>query len=182
MQHMRKHGLDGVERTVEVHIENVPPIILGHVLKQALLCYACIVDKQRYRTELFLDCGNHLLYGSAVCNIGLIPHGFTAVAAEHIDKLLRFIFPLNAVYADGIAVTGECYCLCPADTTGRARYKCNLFHISSLCLKLAVIQFLVQAVLLQKLLVRAAFDDIALFHDEDEICVTDSREPVGNDE
>ena len=30
--------------------------------------------------------------------------------------------------------------------------------------------------------VRSAFDDISLFHDEDEICVTDSREPVGNDE
>ena len=44
VQHMRKHSLDGVERTVEVHIENVPPIILGHVLKQALLCYACVVN------------------------------------------------------------------------------------------------------------------------------------------
>jgi hypothetical protein len=48
--------------------------------------------------------------------------------------------------------------------------------------KLAVIEVGIEAAFSKKLLVGALFYDAAMIHDEDQLCVPNRREPVGNDE
>ena len=48
--------------------------------------------------------------------------------------------------------------------------------------ELAVIKFGIKAVLLEQGFVVALFDDIAVFHDEDKVGVTDGGEAVGDNE
>lgn len=49
-------------------------------------------------------------------------------------------------------------------------------------LELGVVEVCVESALLNKLLVRAFFDDVALVHDENYVGVLDCREAVSDDE
>ena len=96
-------------------------------------------------------------------------------------KLLGLIPPLVIVDADGIALAGKLRNDGASDAARGAGYKCNLFQCStSLVLKLAGVQLFIQSALFEQLLVRSAFDDIALVHDKDEVCVADGGQAVGN--
>src|SRR5258708_40177138 len=49
-------------------------------------------------------------------------------------------------------------------------------------LALHVVELLVDRIERQQFLVRTVLDDLAVFHHQDAVRVSDSREPVGNDE
>ena len=54
------------------------------------------------------------------------------------------------------------------------------FLLESPACKLTVIQVGIETTLRQKLLVGPLFDDAAMIHDKDQVRVSNSREPVGN--
>ena len=48
--------------------------------------------------------------------------------------------------------------------------------------ELAVVEMVVKTVFFHQILVSTLFDDPAVFHDEDPVCIADGRKTMGNDE
>ena len=107
MQHARQHLLNGVERTVYVHIEYPAPVFLAYILKQALARNASVVDKQRYISKARLHRADHFVHGGSVGNVGSKAHGLMPLGKQLIAKLLCLIAALDVIYAHGVAAPGK---------------------------------------------------------------------------